>query len=402
MHTPLQGVRVVDFGQFIAGPATAKVLADMGADVVKVEPVGGEAARHIGSYGQAMIEIYGGDKRSIAVDLKHPDGLAVAGKLVRSAAIVIQNSRHGAMDSLGLGPAAIRAVNPEVIYASITGFGGQGPSRKRGGFDIAAQAESGIMSVTGEADGEPQRVGFPVVDATAAHAMAEAILGAYIQRLRFGGGQDVEVSLLEAAVHVQGVSWGDYFLTGREPVRKGNGQPSIAPAADVLTTADGAIVISAYLSAHFAKLCVLIDKPALATDPRFATNSGRVANRTELLAELAPAFRAMTSTEAIDLLIPNGIVAGRINSYGDVLANPDVQAAGIFVDRTDDTGTIHRMLRAPWRSSVADPGPRNPAPRAGQHTGELLRELGYHPAEIDDLCRRGVVQVDAQEKEHES
>jgi crotonobetainyl-CoA:carnitine CoA-transferase CaiB-like acyl-CoA transferase len=395
VERPLTGVRVVDFGQFIAAPAAGAALADMGADVVKVEPVGGDSARHIGVYGQAMIRTYNGGKKSLALDLRTAEGRAVAGRLVRDADIVLQNLRTGVMEAFGLGPADVRAINPGVVYGSVSGFGRHGPSRYRPGFDIAAQAESGLMSVTGEAGRDPQRVGVPVVDAAAGHVLAEAVLGAYVGRLRFGTGRDVEVSLLDVAIHLQGTTWGEYFLTGQVPERKGNGQPTVAPAADVVPTADGAIVLSAYTPAHFSKLCALVGRPELAGDPRFATNPDRVAHRAELLAELAPAFRELPSEEALELLVGNGIVAGAINSYEQVAAHPDVRASGTFVEVVDDgpDGGPYTVVRTPWRSGGEDPA-RTPAPRVGQHTREILTRLGYPAAEVGDLVRRGIVRTD--------
>jgi crotonobetainyl-CoA:carnitine CoA-transferase CaiB-like acyl-CoA transferase len=388
VERPLTGVRVVDFGQFIAAPAAGAALADMGADVIKVEPPRGDSARQIGVYGQAMIRTYNGGKRSLAVDLRTAEGRAVAGRLVRDADIVLQNLRTGVMEAFGLGPADVRAVNPGVVYGSVSGFGRHGPSRNRPGFDIAAQAESGLMSVTGEAGRDPQRVGVPVVDAAAGHVLAEAVLGAYIGRLRFGTGRDVEVSLLDVAIHLQGTTWGEYFLTGQVPERKGNGQPTVAPAADVVPTADGAIVLSAYTPAHFSKLCALVGRPELADDPRFATNPDRVAHRAELLAELAPAFRELPSEKVLELLVGNGLVAGAINTYEQVAAHPDVRASGTFVEVVDDGGP-YTVVRSPWRSGE-EPA-RTPAPRVGQHTREILTQLGYPAAEVGDLVRRGIV-----------
>lgn len=392
MRRPLDGVRVVDFGQFIAAPAAGAALAEMGADVIKIEPVGGESARQIGVYGQAMVRAYNGGKRSLAVDLRTSEGREVAQRLVRDADIVLQNLRTGVMEGFGLGPADVRAVNPGVVYGSVSGFGRHGPSRDRPGFDIAAQAESGLMSVTGEAGRDPQRVGVPVVDAAAGHVLAEAVLGAYIGRLRFGTGRDVEVSLLDVAIHLQSTTWGEYFLTGEVPERKGNGQPTVAPAADVVPTADGAIVLSAYTPAHFAKLCVLVGRAELADDPRFATNPDRVANRAALLAELAPAFGGLTTRDALDMLVGNGIVAGAINDYAQVTQHPDVLASGTFVEVVDD-GTAHTVVRTPWRNGPDDAAAPAPAPGVGRDTREIMAELGYPATEIDDLVRRGIVRA---------
>ncbi|MGW6456503.1 CaiB/BaiF CoA transferase family protein [Streptomyces sp. NPDC055078] len=393
MNAPLEGVRVVDFGQFIAAPAATQILADLGADVIKVEPVTGEAARLIGLYGEAILRTYNRDKRGIALDLTDPRGRRIAHQLIDGADIVVQNLRPGVMERFGLGASAVRKAHPEVVYATVSGFGLHGPSRNRPGLDIAAQAESGIMWVTGEADGEPQRVGFPVVDAAAAHVLAQAVLGAYVRRLRFGSGDEVEVSLLEVAVHLQGPNWGEYLLTGNPPVRSGNGQRTVAPAADIMPTEDGAVVVSAYSVPHFEKLCRLIDRPDLVRDERFATNQARVAHRSALLAELRAAFAGLTTDEAMDLLTPNGVVAGRISGYDEVRENPDVRASGLFIQVAGADGEQHTALGPPWRLGSVTGGRGRGAPRLGQHTAELLGQLGYTAREIADLAAGSVVRL---------
>lgn len=392
MIAPLTGVRVVDLGQFIAAPAAGQALVEMGADVVKVEPVAGEGARHIGVYGDAMVRTYNGGKRALAVDLRSADGRRLVHRLVGRADIVLQNARHGALEAAGLGPSEVRRTNPTVVYGTITGFGRHGPSARRPGFDIAAQAESGVMWVTGEADGPPQRVGFPVVDAAAGHVLAEAVLAAYIGRLRFGEGRDVEVSLLEVAIALQGTVWGEYFATGEPPRRKGNGQPTVAPAADVVETADGPIVVSAYTPAHFARLCALLERPDLATDPRFATNEDRVIHRAELLAELSAAFGAMPRREVLDLLVGRGLVAASIDSYEQVERNPDVRATEIFGEVSTTTGA-HRIVRVPWRDGAGRSTEVRHAPMLGEHTENVLAELGCTSAEVAELAAAGVLHV---------
>lgn len=395
MSAPLEGVRVVDFGQFIAAPAATQVLADLGADVIKVEPVTGEAARIIGVYGEAILRTYNRGKRAIALDLKDPRGRAIAERLIADADIVVQNLRPGVMESFGLDAASVRARHPGIVYSTVSGFGLHGPSRNRPGLDIAAQAESGIMWVTGEADGEPQRVGFPVVDAAAAHVFAQAVLGAFVRKVRFGLGDEVEVSLLEVAVHLQGPNWGEFLLTGQSPQRRGNGQPTIAPAADLMPTLDGAIVVSAYSPPHFARLCALIGRNDLTEDPRFATNEDRVANRSPLLVELRAAFAPMTSDAAMELLTGNGVVAGRISGYDEVFKNPDVEATGLFIEAIEPDGATHPTLRSPWHLASVGDGPRTAAPRLGEHTAEVLGDHGYTRAEIEELAAAAVIGLGA-------
>ncbi|MFB6960545.1 CaiB/BaiF CoA transferase family protein [Streptomyces sp. NPDC056309] len=393
MTKPLEGVRVIDFGQFIAAPAAAQLLGDMGADVIKIEPVNGEAARVIGVPGQAMLNAYSRNKRGVALDLKHSRGRRIARELIADADIVIQNLRPGVMESFGLGPRTVRAERPEIVYATVSGFGLHGPSRLRAGLDIAAQAESGIMWVTGEPDREPQKVGFQVVDSTTAYVCAQAVLGAYVRRLRTGQGDEVEVSLLEVALHLQAPNWGTYLLTGKEPIRTGNGQPALAPAADVMPTRDGALVVSAYSDAHFARLCLLLGRPELAKDERFATNGARVRNRPAMLAELRTEFAAMTTDKAMGLLASNGVVAGRINSYGQAMASPDVEASGIFINVTDAAGQESTTLGSPWHLGSVPELPGSGAPALGQHTAEVLTELGYGPAAIHELEQTGIIRT---------
>ncbi|WFR72248.1 CoA transferase [Prescottella defluvii] len=390
---PLDGVRVVDFGQFIAAPAAAQVLVDLGADVVKIEPLHGESARGIGPHGEAMVQNYNRGKRAIALDLKDPRGLSIARELIARADIVVQNLRPGVMDALGLGADRVRTEHPHLVYATVSGFGLHGPSRARAGLDIAAQAESGLMWVTGEAGGEPQKIGAQIVDSATAYVCAQAILAAYIRRLRSGEGDTIEVSLLDVAIHMQAPNWGAYLSTGVEPIRMGNGQPTVAPAADVMPTSDGNIVVSAYSEVHFRRLCGLLGRPELADDARFVDNPARVQNRPALLAELRSVFATMTSAEAMDLLSTNGVVAGRINTYPEAMCSPDVEASGIFVDVTQPDGVGATALGTPWHLASIPKTSSAGAPALGQHTTEILRELDYSRETIGALATDRVIGI---------
>ncbi len=390
---PLSGVRVVDVTQYIAGPGATSVLADLGADVVKVEPVRGEATRHLGSFGQGMFHAYNRRKRSLAVDLSSESGREVVAALIDTADVVVQNLRPSAMTSMGLSAERLRVRNPRLIYVSISGFGTEGPGARRAGLDIAAQAESGIMSITGEADREPQRVGFALVDVATAQAAAQAILAALFDRERGGAAADIELSLIETAVNIQAANVTEYFVTGRSPVRSGNGQPGAAPAADLIRTKDGFAVLSAYTPPHWARLCELIGRPDLVTDPRLATVEARVAHRALLHEVLDEAFAAMTTDECVEQLTGHGLVAGAVRDYDRMVGDEVVERLGI-VGRLDEApaGTPTRYVRLPYRMSTLEPRLGGvPAPAVGEHTRSLLADLGYSDAEVSAMLDGGVV-----------
>lgn len=388
---PLSGVRVVDLGQYIAGPGAAMALADLGASVIKVEPLAGDQARHIGRYGESMIRAYNRGKRSIALDLKSDAGREAALRLIARSDVVIQNLRPGVVDKLGIGPRAVRERFPRVIYLSISGFGSRGPSRDRAGYDIAAQAESGLMSVTGEPDRPPQKVGVPIIDAAAAHLGAQAVLAALYGREKSGVGETLETSLLEVAMHLQATTWCDYLGGAPEPTRIGDGQPNNAPAAEVISTHDGHIVLSAYADEHWARLCRVMGREELVTDPRFCTNARRVEHRVALRAVLRECFSDMTSEECVTLLGRHQIVAGAVRTYGQVLASPDIEGSGILVEAKAVDGTHYRALGLPYRLGNAPHAILPAAPACGADTDAVLAEAGYNDTEIAELRRAGVV-----------
>ncbi|WP_291797098.1 CoA transferase [Brevibacterium sp.] len=373
---PLHGITVVDFGHFIAAPGAGQTLADLGADVIKVETPAGDQARGVGSYGAAIIRGYNRRKRSVALNLREPEQRQAALDLVAAADVVIHNMRPGVMERLGLGADVLRSVNAGVILASVTGFGTSGPSRTRPGLDIAAQAESGLMSVTGEAGRQAQRVGAPIVDHVSAAALVQGILAALFHRERTGEGDEVTVSLLDTAVDLQRVNWGEYGLTGDMPTRRGNGQPGAAPGADHFTTADGSVVVSAYTDDKFATLCRHAGVPELLEDPRFADNPSRVAHRPVLLAALAPYFAARTSEAVVEELSALGIVSGAIRDYAQVLEAEDVRAGGIFARCRDSDGAEYRMPGLPFTTTHRPrDGDGGEVPALGQHTEEVLAEV---------------------------
>ncbi len=388
---PLRGVRVIDLGQYIAGPGAAMALAELGANVIKVEPLAGDQARHIGRYGESMIRAYNRGKRSIALNLKSPRGHEAAMRLISRSDVVIQNLRPGAVARLGLGPDVVRGKFPRVIYLSISGFGRHGPSRDRPGYDVAAQAESGLMSVTGEPDHPPQKVGVPIIDAAAAHLGAQAVLAALFGRERSGIGETIETSLLEVAMHLQAPTWCDYLGGAPEPTRIGGGQPHNAPAAEVVPTRDGYVVLSAYVEDHWARFCQVMGRPELVADARFCTNARRVENRAALRSLLKESLSGWTSAECVELLARNQIVAGAVRSYGQVLNSPDIDASAILVDARASDGTSYRVVGLPYRFGNAARATPPAAPSSGAHGDEILFEAGYSAGEIAELRRSGVV-----------
>jgi len=394
---PLAGVKVVEFGQFIAGPGATQILADLGADVLKIESPNGDNGRRFGvspaTQGRSgLFMAYNRGKRSIVVDMRKPEGLAIARELALQADVVVQNARAGVMQALGLDAKALRAVKPALIYVSVSGFGTGGPSRERPGLDIAAQAESGMMSITGERGGTPLKAGFPVADVSTANATANAILAALFRQARTGRGETIETSLLAVAIAMQAQIWAEYQCTGQQPPRFGNAQPLVAPAADLIVVQDGHIVISAYLDDHWRRLCKAIGQPELATAAPFASNNERVRNRAALMEILGKALGGYTGEQARALLEQHGVVVGVVRSYAQVLASADVQASQVFQTVDDGQGGEVRLPGLPFSFAEA-PGERPvPAvPRLGQHTGEVLAQAGYSAGDIARLQADGIV-----------
>lgn len=405
MHTlssrPLEGIRVVEFGQFIAAPGAAMTLADLGADVIKVEALRGDSARRPDGSGEApMFLAYNRHKRSIALDLRSASGAEAARRLALSADVVLHNTRVGVMESVGLDAASLRRDKPSLIHASITGFGSKGPSRTRPGLDIAAQAESGIMSITGEPGGNPLKVGFTVVDAATALATSNAILAALFRRAMQGAGDTIEVSLLAVGVQLQAQIWAEYACSGTLPARIGNCQPMGAPAADVIAVADGHIVLSASLEAHWIRLCKAIGQAELVQDPRFLNNALRVRHRRELLEILQAALCHLNGDAARALLERHEVVVGVVRNYQQVLDSQDVQATGIFAPVMGGGGQQIQVPGLPFTmaSVAAEAGASIPeVPRLGQHTAQVLAELGYASSEIEALQKAGAIGVERQE-----
>ena len=365
---PLAGIRVVEFGQYIAVPAATQVLLDLGADVVKVESTRGDASRHIGAHGVGIVRAYNRGKESISLDLRGEEGLRVARDLILGADVVVQNLRHGALAALGLGPDEMRRERPGLVYVSVSGFPPGTPSQHRSGLDIAAQAESGIMSLTGEAERDPQRVGFPLVDASAGHAVVQAVMTGLFQRERTGEGLTSSVSLLNVAVHIQSAMWGEWSAGGKMPVRKGNGQAAMAPAADLVATADGTVMLSAYTQIHFRKLCDVLGHPEWVHDERFSDNAARLVNRAALLDLLHDVMGRWTSAECVKRLGDAGLVVAEVRDYAAVRDAADVVGGGLLVEEVDENGEPFAIPGMPFSIAGYDPPTGRRVPNVGEHS----------------------------------
>jgi formyl-CoA transferase len=391
----LDGVRVIDLTQAMAGPFCSMNLADMGADVIKVEPPGtgesmrrpGPAQRH-GHSGTFMA--VNRNKRSLTLDLKQPEGVALMKRLVATADVFVVNYRAGVADRLGLGWDALRAVNPRLLYCAISGFGQTGPYAARGGYDLIAQGQSGIISVTGEEDGEPAKAGVPVSDLAAGLFGAYGILAALEHRDRTGEGQLVDTSLLEAALALTVWESTEYWTTGRVPGPLGSAHRLTAPYQAVRAR-DGYFTIGAGNDKLFAALCEVLGRLELLHDPRFATPAGRLDNRKALIAEI----EGVTSTRDrgwwLERLDSHGVPCGPINTYPETLSDPHTLARGMVVDLVHPGAGPIKALGIPVKLSDTPGAVDRPAPLLGQHTAEILAELGVGDADQAALRDKGVI-----------
>ncbi|SFQ55611.1 Crotonobetainyl-CoA:carnitine CoA-transferase CaiB [Amycolatopsis rubida] len=386
---PLEGVRVLEIGQLVAIPGAGQQLVELGADVIKLEPPGGEAARRTdAAYAVAILRSYNRGKRSLRLDLKDPGDKAFARKLVATCDVVLHNWRPGALERLGFGHQQLAEIRRDIISVSVSGFGPHGPSATRPGLDIAAQAESGLMSMTGEADRHPQRVGTPVIDHATTYVVTQAVLAALLRRDRFGAGAEIRVPLLDVAIHLQTPNWTEQQVTGNMMSRCGNGQPSVAPAADVIDAADGPIVISGYQDHAWVRLCEAAGRPELADDPRFADNASRVANRTELLRTLSEALSSKSAAETVDALASAGVVAAVVRTYDQVMAAEDVIANGVFSPARAAAGEAYVVPRLPYHASPPLFRTPGPVPELGENDTEIRDCAAVREPTARDSVRR--------------
>jgi crotonobetainyl-CoA:carnitine CoA-transferase CaiB-like acyl-CoA transferase len=390
---PLVGIRVVDLTQAMAAPFCTMNLADLGADVIKVEPPAGEDMRR-GSAGRSghsgtFLTLNRG-KRGITLDLKQPSGVEVMHRLVRTADVFVQNYRPGAARRLGVDYDTLAALDPRLIYCSISGFGATGPYAARGGYDLIAQGMSGIISVTGDEDGPLAKAGLPVSDLAAGLFGAYGILCALEHRARTGQGQLVDTSLLEAGLALTVWEATEYWVTGRAPRPLGSAH-RLATPYQALRASDGWFTVGANSQRLFEVFCRAIERPDLASDGRFAAIGDRMRHRHVLVAEIEKTTSGGTRAHWLARLDAAGVPAGPINNYAEALADPHALARQMVVDLEHPGAGPLKALGVPVKLSDTPGAVERAAPLLGQHTGDVLTELGYSEAEQRGLKDKGVI-----------
>jgi crotonobetainyl-CoA:carnitine CoA-transferase CaiB-like acyl-CoA transferase len=385
---PLKGIRVIELARILAGPWAGQALADLGADVIKVESPEGDDTR---KWGPPFVTSHDGEnlsaayyhgcnrgKRSVVVDFSTPEGAETIRKLVASADVLIENFKLGGLKKYGLDYDSLRAVNPKLVYCSITGFGQNGPYAARPGYDFIIQGMSGLMSITGPAGGEPQKVGVAVTDLFTGLYSVIAIQAALRHAEATGQGQHIDMALFEAQIAVLANQNMNYLVSGKPPVQMGNAHPNIAPY-EVLPVADGHIILAVGNDAQFRKFCGVVGLDDLATHPDYATNAARVANRIGLREAMTAKLSGFERLALLALLEQAGVPASPINTIAEMFADPQTAARGIRMDLDDGHGNSLPSVRAPIVLSETPLAYDRPSPRLGEHTAEILSELEGKP-----------------------
>ena len=387
--TPLDDITVLDFSRVLAGPYCTMQLADLGARVIKIEQPGrGDDTRAWGppfiNGESAYFLSINRNKESVALDLKDPRARRVIDALLARADVVVENFRPGTMARLGLGYDEVAATHPRLVYCSISGFGQSGPRRLEAGYDAMMQAEGGLMSITGSPEGSPFRLGVAIGDIATGMLAVQGVLAALLARTRSGRGQRVDIAMLDAVTSLLTYQASSAFATGRTPARMGNRHPSIAPY-DTFATGDGEFVLSVGNDDQFRRLGEVLGRPALAHDPRFATNADRVKNSDALREDLSSLLATWTRERLLAALTAAGVPCGAVRTVTEALADPQLAAREMIVPLEHVTAGSIKVLGTPLKLSDTPAGVRTPPPTLGQHTRAVLEELGLADAEIRAL-----------------
>jgi crotonobetainyl-CoA:carnitine CoA-transferase CaiB-like acyl-CoA transferase len=407
MAGPLTGVRVLDLSRVLAGPWAGQNLADLGAEVIKIErPGAGDDSRAFGppwvkdaqgrdTRDSAYFTSANRGKKSVTVNLAQPEGQALVRELAAKSDVLLENYKYGDLQRYGLGYDDLKIINPRLIYCSVTGFGQTGPYKERPGYDFMIQGMGGMMSVTGEPDGAPgggpQRAGVPIADIITGMYASIAICAALAHRAQSGTGQHLDLALLDSQIALLAYQNTNYFATGKPPQRIGNLHPNIVPYQP-FRAADGEVILACGNDNLYRKFCEAAGCPELAADPRFATNGKRVENRDELARLLGAIFARRTKKEWVELLDAAGVPNGPINDIAQVFAEPQVKARGVRIEVEHPVAGRLPMVASPMRFSATPLEHKTPPPLLGEHTEEILRQLlGKSVDEIARLRASGAI-----------
>jgi formyl-CoA transferase len=386
-------MRVLDVTQMMAGPFCGMQLADMGANVIKVEPPGGDHVReqpdNIEGESYSFLAV-NRNKRGVVINLKHPDGVATFLRLAQTADVVLENSRPGVMDSLGVGYEAVRAVNPAIIYTSISGFGQTGPYAMKGGYDLIAQGMSGIMSITGEEGQAPVKAGPPITDLGAGLFAATATLAAYIHKLKTGEGQRIDTSLLEAGIALCVWEAVQYFADRGIPRPMGSAHRMNGPY-QAIRCADGYITIGANNTKLWTAFAHAIGRPELLGMPEFENQRGRVDNRRKLAELIEEVTRTNTRVHWLATFESVGVPCGPVYNFEEMVSDPHVRSRSMVQEVSYPDGARAKVLGPPVKMDRTPPTVRRRAPKLGEHTGEVLSEAGFLDDEIATLRAAGAI-----------
>ena len=394
MNAVLNNIKVLDLTRTIAGPFSTMMLGDMGAEVIKIEePENGDETRSWTPFwnGESSVFVaFNRNKRGISVNLKEQEGIDLVLSLAKEADIVVESFRAGALDRMGLGYGDIKAINPDIIYCSISGYGRTGPLANKPGYDLLIQAYSSLMNLTGETDGMPMRVGFSLVDLFTGMMAYGSMMTALYHRNMTGKGQWIEAALLDGQVAAMSYHGTAYLATGVDPLRMGSGHPSLVPYQS-FAGSDGNFILGVANAGLWQRFCNAIEHPELLEDPRFRTNDDRVVNRSECVQVLNNIFGTNTVSYWVDKISEAGVPCGPINRVSDVVNDPHVLSRDMISGIEHPNIPDLRFPGSPLKLTETPPSIRRAPPLLGQHNEEILCELGYSPDSIDSLRGRGVI-----------